>query len=135
MFGVAPTDRLPAAAYEPAVSERVYRAMRDAAAVVLAQGRSAVVDAVFDRPQDRAAIAEVATKAGVAFAGFWLSAPAAALHDRIRLRRGDPSDATGAVLDAQLSRADGAPDWAPIDTQGGPEAALVVILAALAANS
>ena len=135
MFGVAPTDRLPAAAYEPAVSERVYRAMRDAAAVVLAQGRPAVVDAVFDRPQDRAAIAGVATKAGVPFAGFWLSAPAAALHDRIRLRRGDPSDATGAVLEGQLARADGAPDWAPIDTQGGPEAALVAILAALAATS
>ncbi|MFZ4531397.1 MAG: AAA family ATPase [Alsobacter sp.] len=133
MFGVAPTDRLPATAYEPAVSERVYGAMRDAAAAVLAEGRSAVVDAVFDRPQDREAIAAVAWHAGVPFAGFWLSAPAATLHDRIRLRRGDPSDATGAVLEGQLARADGAPDWTPVDTQGGPDAAIATLLAAIPA--
>ena len=131
MFGVAPTDRLPAAAYAPAVSEQVYGAMREAAAAVLAQGMPVVVDAVFDRPQDRAAIAETATKAGVAFAGFWLSAPVAALHDRIRQRRGDPSDATGEVLDAQLARADGAPDWAPVDTQAGRDAALAALVAAI----
>ena len=131
MFGVAPTERLPATAYAPAVSERVYGAMRETAAAVLAQGRSAVVDAVFDRPPDRLAIEAVAGVAGRPFSGFWLSAPAATLRRRIEDRRGDPSDATAAVLDAQIARADGAPGWTPIDTRSGPQASLAAMRAAI----
>jgi uncharacterized protein len=111
LHGVAPLTRLPASAYAPAVSDRVYASLRREAARVLAVGHCAVADAVFDRPAERAAIAAIAGAAGAGFCGVWLEAPVTTLARRIETRSGDPSDADPAVLAAQVARGCGALAW------------------------
>ena len=107
MYGLAPTERLPQEAYAPAVSERVYAEVRGQAARILGFGGAVVADAVFDRPEMVAAIEEVARDHGAPFVGFWLDAPRDEMARRIAARRGDPSDATPAILDMQIAH--GAP--------------------------
>ena len=115
LHGVAPTDRLPQAAYAPDVSERVYADMRAEAARALALGGAVVADAVFDRPELAAAIEQVARDAGAPFAGFWLAAGREDMARRIVARRGDPSDATTAVLDRQMQRGVAPEGWRQLD--------------------
>jgi predicted kinase len=102
LFGVAATHRLPADAYAPDVSQKVYALARDHAAQVLGAGASVIADAVFDHEASRAAIAAIAQNAGASFHGVWLDADASALADRVERRRGDPSDATASVLQTQI---------------------------------
>ncbi len=87
--------------------------------MVLANGYSAVADAVYAGPEERAEIARVAAAAGVPFTGFLLSAPRDTLAERIEARRGDASDATVPVLESQLEYELGAIDWTEIDTTSG----------------
>ncbi len=110
LFAAAPTTRLPAQAYSPDISERVYAQMRAQAARALAAGVSVVADAVFDRPPLAEAVALVAQAAGAPFVGLWLHGERDALAARIAARRGDPSDATIEVLDRQMAQGT-APDW------------------------
>ncbi|HEY1503963.1 MAG TPA: AAA family ATPase [Stellaceae bacterium] len=131
MMQVAPETRLPPSAYTQAVSERVYRAAREQAAAVLAAGYSAVVDATFIDAGERAAIAAVATTAGVPFTGLWLTAPDAVLLDRVARRRGDSSDADRAVLEQQLDADLGAVSWRKVDVSGTAAAALAAARAAI----
>ncbi len=121
LFGVAPETRLPPSAYDKATNERVYRALYDEAAAALKAGYTAIADAAFLDPAERAAIAAVAARAGVPFTGLWLAAPAETLRQRIATRRGDASDADRAVLDFQLSRDLGPLDWARIDASGATD--------------
>ncbi|MCZ3338620.1 AAA family ATPase, partial [Acinetobacter baumannii] len=90
--GADALTRLPPAAYEPAVSAQVYATLRRQARRVLAAGHCAVADAVFDRPDARAAIAAAAEELGIGFCGIWLEAPAATLARRVEGRTNDPSD-------------------------------------------
>jgi aminoglycoside phosphotransferase family enzyme/predicted kinase len=122
LHGVAPETRLPSAAYAPAVSQQVYDRLRQEAARTLANGWPVVVDAVFDRAEDRAAIEQLAKQAGIPFHGFWLSAPMPELASRIAARTRDPSDATTEVLAAQSQRDPGRIDWAVIDAGHEPDA-------------
>lgn len=115
IMGVAPTDRLPPEGYAAEVSERVYAVLLDLAASVLAQGHGVVVDAVFDRPAERAAISAVAADLGLPFTGFWLDAPEAKLTERVRARSGDASDADVAVVRKQLKGDLGEISWARLD--------------------
>lgn len=115
LHGADALTRLPPAAYEPAVSAQVYAALRREARRVLAAGHCAVADAVFDRPDARAAIAAVAQELGIGFCGIWLEAPAATLARRVEGRTNDPSDATVAVLSGQLARDPGAIVWHRLD--------------------
>ncbi|MEZ5669455.1 MAG: AAA family ATPase [Alphaproteobacteria bacterium] len=115
LFGVDPAERLPQEAYAPAVSARVYGLLMDRAAQCLAEGQAVVVDAVFDRPADRAAVAGVAADLGLPFAGFWLQAPEAVLTARVGARRGDASDADAAVVRRQLKLDTGEIAWARLD--------------------
>jgi uncharacterized protein len=115
LHGVAPETRLPETAYRPEISERVYARMRDEARAALVAGCAVVADAVFDRPADREAIARVAGDTGVAFDGFWLAAPVDVLLGRLAGRKGDPSDATAAVLLAQAARDCGEISWRLMD--------------------
>ena len=132
LWGVAPLERLPKEAYAPEVSPKVYGEMFEDAAKALAAGRAVILDAVFTRPEERAAAAEVARKAGVAFEGLWLEAPQALLHERIAGRTGDASDADGAVLDAQLTRDLGEMTWRRVDSDGAFEPAAEALVKALA---
>ncbi len=112
LFGVPADTRLPASAYTPEVSERVYRALSGRAAAVVKAGGSVVVDAVFDRPDRRRGIEAALRDTGRARPlAIWLEADATALRTRVRQRRGGPSDATVEVLDRQLARDPGPIDW------------------------
>jgi uncharacterized protein len=133
MMQVAPETRLPPSAYTPEVSAEVYRVARARAAAALAAGYSAIVDATFIDAGERAAIAGVATQAGVPFTGLWLTAPDAVLLDRVAKRRGDSSDADRAVLAQQLKADLGTMNWRKVDVSGDAAAALAAARAALGA--
>jgi predicted kinase len=131
LHGVPAETRLPEAAYRPDVSESVYASLRHEAIRALAAGCSVVVDAVFDRPADRAAIEAVAARAGVPFQGIWLEAPAPTLLARIEARRNDPSDATTDVLRTQLARDCGVITWRRLSAETDPAVMRDVILTSL----
>jgi aminoglycoside phosphotransferase family enzyme/predicted kinase len=115
LFNAALTDRLPADAYRSEVSERVYRSMFQAAERVAGIGWPVIVDAVFDRPADRAAIESAARTAGAPFSGVWLDLDLAERIERVDNRVGDVSDATREVLQAQLTKETGDIAWRRID--------------------
>ena len=62
-LGVAETARLPPDAYRAEVSDKIYRILNDKAARVARAGHSVIVDAVFAKPHERAAI-EAAAESG-----------------------------------------------------------------------
>ncbi|WP_174440000.1 AAA family ATPase [Azospirillum formosense] len=101
LFGVGETERLPADAYTPAVTGRVYAGLLERARIVLAAGHAVVLDAVHARPEERSAVARLAEEAGVRFDGVWLDAPLDTRIARITARRGDASDATAEVAERQ----------------------------------
>jgi len=102
LAGKAPETHLPATAYTPAANRAVYDALFEQARRLLASGMCVVVDGVFARPDERAALAAVARDTGVPFTGLWLTAPPEVLRDRVGARTGDASDADAAVVDRQL---------------------------------
>lgn len=115
LFNVAPTARLPQEAYASAVSAKVYGAMFDDAARTSAAGWPVIVDAVFDRAQDRKAIQAVAERSLTPFFGVWLDLDLASRASRVDRRINDVSDATREVLAKQMEKATGEIDWRKID--------------------
>jgi uncharacterized protein len=115
LFGVAQADRLPASAYAPDMSDRVYAICRKRASMALEGGQAVIVDAVHARQEERDALAGLAAEQGVPFAGFWLEAPPKVMRDRVAARIGDVSDATPDVVDAQLGYDIGPQSFAAID--------------------
>jgi uncharacterized protein len=132
LLGVAPETRLPADAYTPDVTRRVYDTLRQKAATALAAGYSVIIDAASLLPAERRSFAEIERRADVPFSGLWLEAGAEAMAGRIRARRGDASDATPEILARQLAHDPGEIDWARIDCGGGPEQCLAAARRALA---
>ncbi len=132
LLGAAPETRLPADAYSPDVTRRVYDALRRKAAEALAAGYSVIIDAVSLQPAERRSFADIAHAAGVPFSGLWLEAGAEAMAERIRIRRGDASDATPEILAQQLRHDPGEIDWTRIDASAGPEHCLVAARRVLA---
>ncbi|GEO86913.1 MULTISPECIES: AAA family ATPase [Alphaproteobacteria] len=125
MFGVAANERLPLEAYRPDVSAKVYSTMADLARLVIAGGGTVVVNAVFDRTDDRNAIRAVAEQLHVPFTGLWLEAGASTLQSRIASRPKGQSDATLDVLERQLSKDLGPMDWHRVDAAGTIDAVLL----------
>lgn len=123
--GIDPYARLPAEAYTPEMSARTYAELAERAARALRAGQAVVADAVFARPEERAAIEDVARRAGVPFHGLWLEAPPEVAAARISGRKRNVSDATPQVLEAQLSYDLGPMSWTRIDSSGSKEATLV----------
>lgn len=115
MFGVPAHETLPAAAYTPEVGARVYARLAELAARALDAGHAVVCDAVYADAPARAAIADVAGRAGVRFAAVWLEAPDATLLSRVTARRHDASDADAGVVRQQLSRVEAPADWVHLD--------------------
>jgi aminoglycoside phosphotransferase family enzyme/predicted kinase len=124
LFDVALTQRLPDSAYADEVTGRVYRRMQEEAAAALEAGCCVIADAIHARPAEREAIEAVASAAGVPFVGLWLGASAQTLAGRIAARRDDASDATGDVLQRQLTYDIGAMDWHRIDAGGTLDAVI-----------
>ena len=108
LFGRPATERLPAEAYLPEVSERVFATIAERAASCLAGGHSVIADAVYGHAAQRAAIAAVAAARRVPFHGFWLEAPLRLKLDRVARRLGDASDADAAVVRRQAETIDAA---------------------------
>ncbi len=111
LWGIGPREPLPPEAYAAGQSERVYGRMLDEARLVLNAGRPAVLDAVFIKPEERAAAEAAAHDAGVTFEGVWLEAPKDVLTARLDARTGDASDADATVLEQQLQRDPGEITW------------------------
>jgi aminoglycoside phosphotransferase family enzyme/predicted kinase len=124
LFGVRETERLPADAYLPEVSERIYDALGQDAAHIVSQGHSVVVDAVFAREAERAAIEDAARRLGIRFVGLFLVADLETRQNRVSRRGPDASDATAEVAGVQEKYNIGALDWASIDASGSPETTL-----------
>lgn len=131
MFGVGPTERLPQEAYASAVSAKVYCEMFAAAGRVAAAGWPAIVDAVLDRPADRAKIETLAQGLGVPFLGVWLDVDLAHRVARVEARVDDVSDATRDVVVAQMEKATGDIGWRRIDASKGVAAIVADIEPAL----
>ncbi len=131
LMGVAIHDRLGPEGYGEETTERTYRTLYDTCARLLAAGHSAVADAVFARPDQRAAIEAVAARAGVRFDGLWLDAPPDLAAARILGRKANVSDATPEVLQRQLAYDLGAITWSRIDSSPPKEESLAAGRAAI----
>jgi aminoglycoside phosphotransferase family enzyme/predicted kinase len=118
MAGLDETAKLHATHYTAQASAAVYRRLYDRARTALAGGFAVIVDAVFARPAERAAIAQVAGEAGVAFHALWLTAPPAVLESRVEGRRGDASDADRQIVAMQLAYDTGEIGWPKVDASG-----------------
>lgn len=118
LFNAAETEKLPPEAYEPAVTAAIYETLLTQAHAALEGGTSVIVDAVYARPEERHAIEEVCRELEVPFLGLWLQAPEEQLKSRVDARQRDASDATAEVVEAQLARGAGEPDWHRIDAKG-----------------
>ncbi|PZA13053.1 DNA-binding protein [Rhodopseudomonas palustris] len=131
LYGVADTERLPATAYTPDVTEKVYRGLAERAARILNQGHSVIVDAVFSKPDERQAIEAIAAELAVPFHGVFLTADLDIRIARVSGRIGDASDATPEIVRQQHSYAHGVIGWTTIDAGGTPAETLSRTLAAL----
>jgi len=130
-YGRTENEQLPADAYRPEISERIYRTVTDKAARVAIAGHSAIVDAVFAKPEERTAIEAAAVAVGVDFRGLFLVADLKTRLDRIGARERDASDADTAVVLKQEELAIGAVTWPRIDASGSPEQTLAKACAAM----
>lgn len=130
LAGLAPEQPLPHDAYTPEANAATYDRLLREAAATLAAGHSVIADAVFARPEERAAVARLAAERGLPFAGFWLEAPAATLIERVGARCGDASDADAAVVERQLGYALGAlAPWTRVEAGGTADETLTHVRA------
>ncbi|MCA3555679.1 AAA family ATPase [Aestuariivirga sp.] len=118
LAGVPETARLPVESYSRQASSEVYAACLARAEKALAAGHSVLLDAVFARPDERRAAAELARRTRAHFAGVWLEAPTDVLAARVAARSGDASDATPGVIETQLRYDLGRMDWPRVDAGG-----------------
>lgn len=122
LFGVPAESRLPADAYRPDISEKVYAHLADRAARIARLGHAVVADAVFDRPAERVRIANAARSAAAPFQGVWLNAEPERLMQRVRTRTGDVSDATLEVVASQLNHDLGTITWTHVQADADRKA-------------
>jgi aminoglycoside phosphotransferase family enzyme/predicted kinase len=111
LAGIALEERMPKGSYGPDASTKVYAAMLARAERVLRAGHSAVLDAVFARPEERQSAEDLAGKLGVPFDGLWLDVPKDVAQARVAARKGDASDATPDVVERQFGYELGAIRW------------------------
>ncbi|MDB5620742.1 bifunctional aminoglycoside phosphotransferase/ATP-binding protein [Tardiphaga sp.] len=130
LFGVPETERLPASAYTPAVTVRVYEAMLNGAERAAAQGCSVILDAAFLREGERATFAATGPVT-TAHAGLFLTAERDVRLARIAQRTHDASDATASVAIQQEDFLVGPIDWPAVDANGSFEQTLKGAIEAL----
>ena len=124
LFGKGELEPLPQAAYTPETTARVYAAIAEKARRTVAAGHSAILDAVFARPDERAQAERAASDAGVRLQGLFLEVDVATRAQRAAARARDASDANADVARAQESYDLGALAWHRVDASGTPETTL-----------
>jgi aminoglycoside phosphotransferase family enzyme/predicted kinase len=124
-------ERLPDTAYAPQVTARVFAIMADKARRALAAGHSAIVDAVFAKPEERALMEQSAAALGTPFHGLFLHTDLGTRIARVGGRGHDASDADAEIARRQESYDLGTLAWARIDASGSPEETLAHARAAL----
>jgi aminoglycoside phosphotransferase family enzyme len=134
LSGVAELTRLAPDTYTGESSRRVYAELARRARSGLGAGRAVIVDAVYAKPAERAAIETVARESGAAFHGLWLEAPEETLLGRVAERAGDASDATPEVVRKQLTYELGEITWRKLDASA-ERGATVAAAERLLANS
>jgi aminoglycoside phosphotransferase family enzyme/predicted kinase len=135
LLGVDPLTRLPASAYAPDTSARVYAEMRRMASEALSTGHSVICDAVYASRAERDLIASVAAKAEVPLVTVWLQAADETLLSRVRTRLADASDATEEVVRGQLQQGADAPEWTHLSAEGDAAQASDRVLHLLSSTS
>lgn len=120
LHGAPVHARLPESSYRPEVSEQVYAILRQEAGRALHVGSTVIVDAVFDRPQERERLGQLAARSCIPFTGYWLQAPMEMLISRVAARQNDPSDATSDIVRMQAERDCGTINWVRLDASQGP---------------
>lgn len=128
LHGVEARARLTEDAYRPEVSEKVYAELRHEAQRALRAGSAVVVDAVFDRADEREKLERVAATSHAPFVGCWLEASTELLVSRVTARQQDPSDATAEVVRVQAGRDVGPMTWIRLDASQEPTIVRDVIL-------
>jgi aminoglycoside phosphotransferase family enzyme/predicted kinase len=124
LFGVDPLVPLPAAAYAPEVTERVYDTLNDRARQIIAQGFSVIIDAAFLREAERNKLSAKAQDIGADFRPVFLDADLDIRLGRVGSRQRDASDATGKVAAQQEDYGIGRLNWPLVDASGSPQQTL-----------
>jgi aminoglycoside phosphotransferase family enzyme/predicted kinase len=132
LFGKREDEALPPDAYLPDVTARVYCVILDKARRALAAGHSAILDAVFAKPQERFGAERSAAVLGIPFRGIFLETDLAMRLARVGAREADASDADAAIARAQESFDIGRLDWIRVDAS---EETLARVRSALGALS
>jgi hypothetical protein len=133
LFGKPETEPLPATAYAADVTRRVYAALADKARRVTAAGHTAIVDAVFAQPEERAQIAAAARASRVPFRGLFLVAGLDVRVTRVGGRANDASDADVAIVREQETWERGPIDWTQVNASGELEPTLATVRRAVTA--
>jgi len=113
-------------------SETIYRILTEKAGRVARAGHSVIIDAVFAKSQERAAMEAVAIAAHADFRGLFLVADLPTRLDRVGSRGPDASDADANVARMQDDFDIGAVAWTIVDASGSPEQTLAKARAAMA---
>lgn len=93
--------------YTPEATRQTYDRLRTLSKAALEGGYRVIVDATFLNPSERTAFQQLAEELGIPFTILSFQAPAAALHQRVKDRHRQASDASEAdntVLQHQLDR-------------------------------
>lgn len=128
LFKTGERERLPTSAYRPEVNEQVYELATLRARLIVSQGHSAIIDAVFARENERTTIRDAARALNVRFVGLFLVADVRIRQSRVGQRTADASDATAEIARLQERYDIGHVDWTIIDASGTPEATLAQCL-------
>lgn len=115
LFAAAEATRLPAQSYEAGPTRLTYERLGDLARAGVEAGRTVIVDATWQRAEDREAIEAVARNGSVDFIGLWLDAPLSLRLRRVARRGADASDATAGTLRAQSMTDTGPLTWKRLD--------------------
>jgi predicted kinase len=124
LFGKGEFEPLPQDAYTPEVTARVYDVIVEKARRAVAAGHSAILDAVFALPDERAQAEDAAADIGARFAGLFLEADVTTRARRATSRERDASDANADVVRTQERYDIGSLTWHRIDASGTPDETL-----------
>ena len=121
LAGIPLEEHMPRGSYTPEASAKVYAEMIERAKQALRAGHSAILDAVFARPEERQMAEALAREAGVPFEGLWLEVPKEVAQARVAGRGADASDATPAVVERQFGYDLGEIRWRRLDASARSE--------------